>query len=151
VVRERLVDTQQHVRGGGIGQVRVGRAAGVAGDHRVAVDVGVVDEEEAVLGVARVERQAEEAALAAAADEVADVEERLRPHVRRLQDADPAALLDDEEAGIAGVGDGHRLGETIGDRLQCDHRLRLGNDGGKDESGEVHAATACKDRERFLR
>ena len=56
--------------------VRVGRADRVLGDDRVAVAIGVVDEEARVGGVVRVERQAEQAALAAARDPIRDVEER---------------------------------------------------------------------------
>ena len=47
-------------------------------DVRVAVRVGVVDEEARVLRVVRVEREAEETLLAAAADLGRDVEERVR-------------------------------------------------------------------------
>jgi hypothetical protein len=61
---------------------------------RVAPDVRQVHVEAAVLRVPRVEGKAEEALLAAALDEVAQVGERLRANTPSLDDADPPRLLD---------------------------------------------------------
>ena len=96
-----------------IGHVRVGRADRVLGDDGVAVTIGVVDEEARVGGVVRVERQAEQAALAAARDPIRDVEERRVEDRPVLDDPDPAALLDDEQAAapVTGVGDIQRRRE----------------------------------------
>ena len=83
VVRERLIDAEQRRGRVGKGHVRiVGHA--VLDDLRVAVDVGVVDEEAAVLRVAGMEGEAEQALLVAAAHEIADVEKGLVRRPRRL-------------------------------------------------------------------
>ena len=81
----------------------------VARDDVVAGEVGVVDVEEAVAEVVGVERQTEQALLAAAGHQGVDVEEVGAEDVAvALHDADVAALLDHEEAAVAGVGDADR-------------------------------------------
>src|SRR5205823_4919387 len=81
---------------------------------------GVVDEEETVSGVVRMEDEADEPALVAAGDEVAHVEEGGRQDARAVPDRDRAALLDDEEPRVAGADDAERRGETAGDALQSE-------------------------------
>ena len=67
-------------------------------DDGVAVLVGVVDEEPGVVREVGVEGQPQQAALAAGADPVRDVEEGLWREHAVLHHPDPAGLLDDEEA-----------------------------------------------------
>ena len=62
------------------------------------------DEEAARLGRARREGEAEQAALAAAADRPAQIEERRREERATLDHANRSALLDDElHAGVRGI------------------------------------------------
>ena len=76
---------------------RVGGARAELGHVGVAARVRVVDEEAAVRRELRVEREAEEAALAAARDPPGDVEKRRRLQLAAADDPDAAALLDDVE------------------------------------------------------
>ena len=82
VVRVGLRDAKDDLDRRGVGLAGVRRRSQVLRDHRVAVAVRVVDVELAVPAVVRVERQTEEAALAARRDLRAQVEER-----RRLQNS----------------------------------------------------------------
>src|SRR5207247_1431098 len=129
VVRELGVgDSEEDGGAGRIADVGVRRGDGVARDGDVAARRGVVDEEEAVRRVVRMEGQAEEPALAAAGDEVADVEEGRGQDARAVPDRDGAALLDDEEPRVAGADDAERRSEAAGDALQGE-LLRGGGEG----------------------
>jgi hypothetical protein len=95
----------------------VRRRAAVLLDDGVAVDVGVVHEELAAGLIARMEREPEQAALAAGRDLRMEVEER-----RRLEDPvpdqpDPASLLDHKQpAAVAGrLRDEDGLAQAAGD------------------------------------
>jgi hypothetical protein len=134
-----------------VGFVGVG-AHREARDHDVAVvarrrrgvrDGSVEDEEEAVGLVLGVEREAQQAALAAGQDPVADVEEpraclrARRPHDRALEEeADASCLLDDEQAVrvVAGVGESDRADQPRGpleDVRGLGPRVRHDPDAGK--------------------
>ena len=103
------------------GSARSGSATNVvARQIVVAVAVRVVDEEEAVVAIPRMEGDAEQAALAAAEHDRADVEERRGAQPERVVDADRAGLLGDEEPRVAGMRQRDRLTESGGDRLQRD-------------------------------
>jgi hypothetical protein len=78
VIRERLGDRQQDDAAPRLGEIGVARGRLVARDDGVAGRVGVVDKEEAVLGVLRMEREAEEPALFATGDQGRKIEERNR-------------------------------------------------------------------------
>jgi hypothetical protein len=91
VVGERLLDVEQNARAGGVGETRVAGSDPVAGDDGVAIVVGVVDEEEAVFGVARMEGGREQAALA--------VRRRQRPDVEERPGEDAAVDEDDDRRG----------------------------------------------------
>ncbi len=121
MVGERLVDPEEHRLRRRLGRVAVRRHR-VAGDHRVAVEVRVVDEEEAVGGVVRVEGDAQEPAFAAGTYPVADVEEGPRQEhaVQGVEDDDLAALEGDEETPVAGVGDGDGGIEAGGQNLEVE-------------------------------
>ena len=122
-----LVDRQQHLDRGRVGPVRVVGRDRPALDPGVAVGVGVVDEEAAVLGVVRVEGQAEQPLLAA-------------PRLTRSlmsrngsaadlavpDDPDRADLLDDEEpaAAVVRVDDLDRPLEPLDHQLQSDRERR---------------------------
>ena len=86
-------------------------------DDRVAILVGVVDEQPAVVGDHRVERQAQQPALTAAADAIADVEGDLWWTLPARQPQDATGLLDDIQVTAAVVrrGHGHRLIEALDD------------------------------------
>ena len=98
VVRERLLRGEQHRLAGGVGPVGIAGSDPKHRDHRVAVNVGIVNHEAAVGGVRRVEGQAEETLLAAGRDLVGQVEEGRRQQRPVLHDPDGAAFLDDEQA-----------------------------------------------------
>src|ERR1043165_1064508 len=105
---------------GDVGAVGIGGEDGVARDGDVAVRRGVVDEEETVRRVVRMEGEAEEPALVAAGNEAADVEEGRGQDARAVPDDDGAALLDDEEPGVARADDAEGRGEAARDPLQRD-------------------------------
>ena len=67
------------------------------GDRGVEPVVGVVDEEPAVGGVVRVERQPEHAHLPAEVDVLVDVQEGWVEPLTVLDDPDPPCLIDDEQ------------------------------------------------------
>jgi hypothetical protein len=139
VIRGRLLDAQKRLRGGSVGAIRIARHA-VPRDDRVALQVGVIDVEEAVFLVARMKGEAEEAALAAAGDAAGDVEEWIGEEAGAVPHADFAALLDDEEARVARMRDRNGLRGAGHDRLEDDVRLRLRKDRGQQDSEEVHEA-----------
>src|SRR5204862_4240758 len=87
-VREGLRDPQQDLRGRGVGTIRIDRRHAIARDHggSRSYRLGVVDVEEAVLLVLRMEGDAEQSALVAAEDEVRDVEKRRRQDARAVPD-----------------------------------------------------------------
>ena len=89
-------------------------------DRGVAVELGEVDVELAVGLVARVEGEPQETLLVALGDHVRDIEERGRVEDAVLDDADLAALFDDEQPtrAIAGAGHEDRLGEPGHDLLE---------------------------------
>src|SRR6267378_2333245 len=64
--------------------------------------MGVVDVEIAVVGVVRMEGQAQQSFLATRGDAVRDVEKWPRQELPGLHDPDPPRLLDNEESRIAG-------------------------------------------------
>ncbi len=77
----------------------------VANDARVAVPIGVVDDELPACGVVGGEREPEKALLPARSDLRAEIEKRLCEDLAVLDDADQAALLDHvEQARGAGGG-----------------------------------------------
>jgi len=78
VVGKRLRLSQDRVSRIGIGDVWILRRNCVASHHGVARVVRVIDVEESVSGVARVESQAEQALLATTAHQVGDIKERGR-------------------------------------------------------------------------
>ena len=126
MVRERLIDAEQRRGRVGEGLVRtIGHA--VLDDLRVAVGVGVVDEEAAVLRIAGMEGEAEQALLVPAAHEVADVEEWLVRDRAVCEDEYPPRLIDHEEAAVAGRrGEENRISEILGDDLGRDvHAIDL--------------------------
>jgi hypothetical protein len=104
VVREGLGHEQDALLAARIRDVPCRRVRPELGDVGVAVAVGVVDEEAAVLGVTRVEGEAEEAPLPAARDAAGDVEEGRRHDRPVPQDANAPALLHDEDPAVAGGG-----------------------------------------------
>ena len=88
----------------------------VLDDPRVSGAVRVVDVDAAVLRIGGMEGEREKTPLAAARDEVADVEERRPAHPNALADSYDTSLLDDEETrGLArGRGEVHRPVEAGG-------------------------------------
>ena len=108
----------------------------------VAVAIRVVDEKESVVAIVRMEGDAEQAALAAAQHDRADVEERCSAQPERVVDADRSCLLGDEEARVARMRERDRLIEPGGDRLQRDvlrgRRHREKHE--KERDGTGHAA-----------
>jgi hypothetical protein len=114
-------------------------------DPRVPVPVGVVDVDLVVARVVRVERDREQALLAAAHDARAHVEERRSAHPPVHEHADQALLLDDVEPVRLAPGrrDVEGAGEPGGDEPQAELRA-LGVRGGargrggdrRDEEGE---------------
>ncbi len=128
MVRGRLVDAENDLGRIRIGLVRVVRRDLIFDDPRIAVAIGVVDEEAAIVGKVGMEGEAEKAALAAIGDDVGDVEEGLLHDLAVLQDPDAAGLIDDEQAIVVrrrGDEDG-RL-KSVGDGLGAD-RLRRGGE-----------------------
>ncbi len=107
MVGERLFNANDQGGAVGIGLVGIVGRDRPALDARVAVDVRIVDEEDAVRGVVGMEGHAEQALFATAADLVRDVEERRLRHVAVAQNQDRSALIDDEDATavVAGVDD----------------------------------------------
>jgi hypothetical protein len=97
----------------------------VLGDDGVAVEVRVVHIELAVRLVRRMERQPEEAALAATGDPRVDVEERGGERNPIGDDLDPATLLHDElpKASVAGVRQEEGLGEAAGDAHEPEREM----------------------------
>src|SRR6185369_4921524 len=95
-------------------------------DLGVAVGVGVVDEDPRIVRKPRMERHAEESALAAARDPVADVEERRRQDPSVADDPDPAALLRHEQpsAAVPGIRDPERCAQPVDERLERDRDAR---------------------------
>ena len=121
----RVRDGDDDLRGGRVGHVRVAGRARVARDHLVTVVVGVVDEEEAVARVLRMEGGREQALLAAAAHERVDVQEGGRQDRGAVVDADLSALLREEQAAaaVARVRDRDHAGEAGREGLERE-RLR---------------------------
>ena len=125
MVRKRLLDLEEDPLAPRVDDVAVERHRERRHDG-VPVEVGVVDEDAAVGRVVRVERQAQEAALAAGADTVRDVEEgRLVAHAV-ADGLDPADLLDDEQplAAVVGGRDIDREIEPVRDQVEPDRPCR---------------------------
>jgi hypothetical protein len=119
VVRVGLRNGEQHL---GTRRDRARSVRAVLDDPRVAPKIRVVDVEEVVLRVVRVERDRQEPPLAAARDLRAHVQERRLPKVSVLDDADQPGLLDDVDAvGLARRG-GHveRSVEACKDLLEVE-------------------------------
>ena len=76
MIRKRLRLTQNGERRVWIRDVWVVFGNRVAGDLRIAVYVGIIDVEESVVDVIRVESEAEQALLATTAYQVMDIQER---------------------------------------------------------------------------
>jgi hypothetical protein len=135
VIGERLCDAQDD-RLRRIGRSRQPDSAPQPYRRRI----GVIDEQPAVLGEARMERQAEQPLLVrAGADPVAQIDEGLGDQDAVAHDADHAILLDDEQTPVAGVLQINRPvqpaddGDPGGGRgvRQCQHRGgRRRRDGG---------------------
>ena len=155
VVPERLVDREQGPAARRVRDVRVARGDRVARDHGVAREVRVVDEEEAVRAVVRVERRREQPLLAAADDERREVQERRREDVDAVPDEDPAALQRDEEPRVPGVRDSGDAGEGPGDRREVQlrrHRRRpLGRRDARHRGRRRHGRDAEQYRRRNSR
>jgi hypothetical protein len=113
-------------------------------DARVAVQVGVVDVEEVVAPVGGVEGDRKQAALAAALDPAADVEERRRAQLSAGEHPDRAGLLHDVDvARLAGRGrDVGRRGETLRDGLEVDRGGKRGRD--DERQHQLVAATGAQ-------
>ncbi len=130
VVRERLRDLQEN----GLGARRVARE-GEQRDRRVAVHVRVVGPELALRTGPWLEGDREEAALAAAAHAVRDVQERSRQDRPVPHDLHAPALLDDEEPARAVARGRHlrRVRESARHPVQRDPRPggRGGGEGGQ--------------------
>src|SRR5438132_6704255 len=148
VVREGLVDGEHQLLAQRVGLVRGGGRV-VARHHRVAAGdrpvrlARVVHVEEAVRREGRVEGDAEQALLAAAAlDLRAEVEERGRLEGAVLHQADAPGLLDDEEPVRIERRRGHvgRVRETRGDEHRLDRGPADGRDAGADGRGVLQLA-----------
>lgn len=77
VVGERLRDVEEDCRRGRVDHVWV-RGNRVAGDHRVSVEIGVVDVNETVRNIVRVENDAQQPALASGSDQRSNIQEGRR-------------------------------------------------------------------------
>ncbi|KXJ04804.1 hypothetical protein AC249_AIPGENE5364, partial [Exaiptasia diaphana] len=82
----------------------------VAGDHGSVGGVGVVDEEEAVGVVVRVEGDAFDAAFESAAHQAADVEEG-RQRKAAVVDQDLTVLGGNKQTAVPGIDDAHRVAD----------------------------------------
>ena len=164
VVREGLLDVEQHAPAPGIGQVAVLPAHPEFADVRVAVDVGVVDIEgpepgAAGSGVAWRERKPEEAALAARADAGVNVEEWGLDQLPVLDDPDRSCLLEDEQpsAAVGGATHENRRGEAPDHLAKANTRLTqiAGRGGwgrsGADRRGRRRRRGSCGRRSRSSR
>jgi MFS family permease len=98
VIRVWLIDPEQDARGIRQCDVFVGRVSLVLGNDRIAVYIGVVDEESAVRPILGVKGQAEQSLLTAGGDLFRDVEKRLLNEFGVAYDSDATDLFDDEEA-----------------------------------------------------
>ena len=143
VVGERLRDVQEDLRRSRVGHVRIGRHA-IAHERGVARGVRVVDVEQAVRRVVRMEGEAEQAALAAARDERAQIEKRRRQDARAVEDFDAPRLLEDEEAprAVARVNQAERGAETGDDWLEAEGQLRVCSSSHQDNGG--HGDQKCR-------
>ena len=161
VVGEGLAHEEQLALAARVGLLGV-RGDAELRDVRVAGAVGVVHEEPPVLGVARVEGQAQKPPLAARADARGDVQEDGALERAVADDADAAALLGHEHArAVAGRGlqvervaqaAGHQLGGERG--LAGDRRSgRTGRGGRGRRRGRAFGgrAPAAAEREREQR
>ena len=100
VIRERLLDGQDRLRTRGLDRLPVATHR-VAHDLRGAILVGVVHEQVAVAFVCGMERQPQQAALAAIAHDLGKVGEHRGRWLAVLDPADAARLLDHEHARVA--------------------------------------------------
>ena len=116
MVRREVGDREEHRPARRIGDVGIG-ADVVARHDLVARGVRVVDEEASVPRVVGVERDAEKTLLAAARDELRDVEEGIGKQDAVLDHAYATGLLDDEETRrvVRRGGQAHRHRETAHD------------------------------------
>ncbi len=132
VVGGEVVDLQQLLGALGVGHGRVAGRPPVSDRPRVALGVGVVDVEGARVGVLGVEGDREQPLLAAAGDQVAQVEEDARLAAVDRDPLDPAALLDHVEVvGVAArrLGDVDRLVE-VADSVERDAALAVADRAG---------------------
>ena len=138
VGERRVIDQNDRLRGGGVGDVRVRRRDGIARYLNVAAEIRVVNEELAVVGVVGVERHAEHAALAGEQHDAADVQERGGEQRAVANHFDPAWLLHDEQPGrVSGrLRDVERASETARDELQAGSR-------GHDDCGTAAAGVTA--------
>jgi len=110
VVGVGLVDAQQFARAGGIGHVRIVPGNRILGHDGRPLVVGVADEQAAVAGIRRVERQTQQSLLGVAADRRdagREIQERRLPPRAILKDPDAPGLLHHEQAAGAVPGVGH--------------------------------------------
>src|SRR5947209_19030914 len=94
-------DGNNYLLARGVRDVCVRGTAAVASDDRVARGIRVVDVEVALLRMAGREGEAEQSALAAGAYATGDIEEGRRLKHAVFDNANPSALLDDEESSTA--------------------------------------------------
>ena len=128
VVGERILFGQQHPRTFRVGLVRVVRGDVILHEHVVTVgaEVAVVDVEQSVLFIVRMEGLSEEALLLMIQfDQLGDIEERLVEKVPVLVDDQYlASALDDEDAPatVTGIGYVDRINKSVGhlDELDVD-------------------------------
>ena len=121
----RVTDLEDRLLAAGVRGVGGGIGA-EPGDMDVALVIGVVHVEPAVLTELWMERDTEQAALAAAADARGDIKIRPGQELSVPHDADPAILLDDEQPRVArGRGEIQRVVEAGDDGHQAQAALRL--------------------------
>src|SRR5512143_1743607 len=104
VIGKWIIDTDQGLLGARVRLISIRRDVKTR-DHVVLVIVGVVDEEEPVLRILRMEGQAEQALfVAVAVDAICDVQEWSRLYLGALENADTSHLFDDEHPSRAVIG-----------------------------------------------
>ena len=99
MVGERLIDLEKQLRRCRISHVGVRRNL-VALYVSIAVSVRVIDVEESVARVIRMEGNAQQSLLTTALHAVGDIDERGRKRGAVLYDSNPPSLLDDKEPRI---------------------------------------------------
>jgi hypothetical protein len=122
MVGERLRLPQDDSPRSGVRYVGVGRNV-VTGNHRIALEVGVIDVEETIRFVFGMESQTEQTLFTdAGANKGLDVEKGRREHLHAVKNADLPALQGDEKTAtvVASVGDANGVGQTGGNGLKLE-------------------------------